>query len=71
MNTKEVAYKTLVRPQLEYTAPIWHPHHETQIAQVEKLPGGSVGDGEIQEVYAICWTNLSGYPLMPVGSNPP
>ena len=23
--------------QLEYAAPIWHPYHETQIAQVEKV----------------------------------
>ena len=36
-HTKEVAYKTLVRPQLEYAAPIWHPYHDTQIAQVEKV----------------------------------
>ena len=36
-HTKEVAYKTLVRPQLEYAAPIWHPYHETQIAQAEKV----------------------------------
>ena len=36
-HTKEVAYKTLVRPQLEYAAPIWHPYHDTQIAQVEKM----------------------------------
>ena len=36
-HTKEVAYKTLVRPQLEYVAPIWHHNHETQIAQVEKV----------------------------------
>ena len=28
-HTKEVAYKTLVRPQLEYAAPIWHPYYET------------------------------------------
>ena len=36
-HTKEIAYETLVRPQLEYAAPIWHPYHETQIAQVEKV----------------------------------
>ena len=36
-HTKEVAYKTLVRPHLEYAAPIWHPYHDTQIAQVEKV----------------------------------
>ena len=36
-HTKEVAYKTLVRPQLEYAAPIWHPYHETQIEKVEKV----------------------------------
>ena len=36
-HTKEVAYKTLVRPQLEYAAPIWHPYHDTQIEQVEKV----------------------------------
>ena len=36
-HTKEVAYKTLVCPQLAYAAPIWHPYHETQIAHVEKV----------------------------------
>ena len=30
-------YKTLVRPQLEYAAPIWHPYDETQTAKVEKV----------------------------------
>ena len=36
-HTKEVAYKTLVPPQLEYAAPIWHTYHESQIGQVEKV----------------------------------
>ena len=36
-HTKEVAYQPLVRPQLEYAAPIWYPYHETQIAPVAKV----------------------------------
>ena len=36
-HTKEVAYQTLVRPQLEYTAPIWHPYNETESKKVEKV----------------------------------
>ena len=36
-HTKEVAYKTLVRPQLEYAAPFCHPYHETQIGEVCKM----------------------------------
>ena len=36
-HTKECAYKTLVRLKLEYAASFWHPYHETQIGQVEKV----------------------------------
>ena len=36
-HTKEVAYQTLVRPQLEYAAPIWHPYNETGTKKVEKV----------------------------------
>ena len=36
-HTKEVAYKTLIRPKLEYAAPIWHPYQKTPIGLVEKV----------------------------------
>ena len=36
-STKEVVYKTLVRPKLEYAAPIGSPYSKLQINQVEKV----------------------------------
>ena len=61
-HTKEVAFKTLVRPKLEYAAPICHPY---------QLPGGPAGDGGTPVASAICLTNLSGHPWRPAGSSLP
>ena len=36
-STKEVAYKTLIRPKLEHAAPFWSPYSKLQINQEEKV----------------------------------
>ena len=35
--TKIAAYKALVRPQLEYAAPIWKPHCQTEINRIKTV----------------------------------
>ena len=34
---KSVAYKTLVRPQMEYASTVWYPHHDKDINKVEAV----------------------------------
>ena len=35
--TKVAAYTALVHPHLVYAAPIWNPHHQTEINRIEKV----------------------------------
>ena len=49
-STKEVAYKTLVWPKLEYAAPVLSPYSKFQVYQIEKVQrtatAGPAGDCE-------------------------
>ena len=43
VTVRETAYNTLVRPQLEYVAPIWNPYTKRKTFQLEKMQGRALG----------------------------
>ena len=49
-HTKEVVYKTLVQPQLEYATSIWHHYNKIRFQWWRRCkglqPGGRAGDGQ-------------------------
>ena len=50
--TKVVAYKTLVHPQLEYASSVWHPMLKLRFSRLRRYRGllldGPFGDGGIK-----------------------
>ena len=65
----EVAYKTLVRPKLEFAAPIWGPYSKLQIKSRGQRPAGPAGYGETRVVSSKCLKNLNGNLLRQVRMN--
>ena len=74
-STKEIAYKTLVRPKLEYQHPFGALTQNFRLIRWRKIRGqqpvGPAGGGETQVVTARCLMSLSGHLLRPVGIGPP
>ena len=74
-STKEVAYITLVRPKLEYAAPIWALTQNFRLIRLRKFrgkqPAGPEGDGETRVVSAKCLMSLDSHLLRPRGTSPP
>ena len=51
--TKEVANKTLVRPQLEYVSPIWHPYNDSETEKKKGTRRQRSGKGAIRKRFPL------------------
>ena len=69
---RETAYNTLVRPQLEYAAPIWDPYTKEKTLQLEKIQrrAGRLVITITGQVLHLCLTNSVGEPLSKDGRMP-
>ena len=74
-STKEVAYKTLVRPKLSMQHPFGALIRNFRTVRLRKFrgqqPAGPAGDGETRVVSALCLMSLNGHLLRPGGTSPP
>ena len=71
---RETAYNTLVRPQLEYAAPIWDPYNRKKHFSLKKFKEGPHAGRPIititGQVLHLCLTNSVGEPLSKDGQMP-
>ena len=57
---REVAYKTLVHPILEYSTPVWSPYTKSNIHRVEMVQRRAACWTLPMTVFQACWVNLGG-----------
>ena len=71
---RETAYNMLVRPQLEYAAPIWDPYTKEKHSSLKKIKEGPHAGRLVititGQVLHLCLTNSVGEPLSKDGRMP-